>query len=155
MLQRLQSLYLLLIVLLLASLGFVPLANISVDGSVFSFSTCGLVDSTDGFSVSLWPVCVFIGLLLLYNLVIIFFYKNRVLQIKLAKLNGILLAVLIAVVVMSSDYLSGELNPDDAEVIIDYSIGTYFTFFPLIFNYLSIKAIKKDEELVRSADRLR
>jgi hypothetical protein len=39
--------------------------------------------------------------------------------------------------------------------IIDYEFGAYLTIFPLFFIYLALRFIKKDEALVRAADRIR
>lgn len=155
MIQRIQTVYLFLIVLLMGLLLFIPLAEITAMGSIFDFTASGWLSQEGHMSISMLPVMIFLVLLIIYNLLIIFLYKNRLLQVKLAKLNGILLAILIAVVVMSADYVAEQIFSEGEAYTVDYAIGTYVSFFPLIFNYLAIRAIKKDEELVRSADRLR
>jgi len=39
--------------------------------------------------------------------------------------------------------------------IVDYGVGAYLPLIPFVFIFLAIKAIKKDEALVRAADRIR
>ena len=155
MIQRIQSIYLLLIILLLGILLLTPLGEITVGQNTFDFSAFGWFSGEDSMTVSFLPIGIFLLLLMGYNFVILLLFKNRMLQVKLAKLNGILLTILIVVILMSADQVATKLTAAEEEAVIDYGIGAYASFLPLIFNYLAIKAIKKDEELVRSADRLR
>jgi hypothetical protein len=63
--------------------------------------------------------------------------------------------MIIGLVVLSVDHMATGLLIAETEPTVEYGLGTYLLFLPLILNYLAIKAIRKDEELVRSADRLR
>lgn len=82
----------------------------------------------------------------------IFQYKNRLLQIKLGALNSLLMTAMLGVVM----YLSY-----NAEKIVDplnngkYEIGLFSLIIAIILNMLSNRFIRRDEKLVRSADRLR
>lgn len=78
-------------------------------------------------------------------------FKNRLLQIKLSRfalISGIIgLALTVLLLWMDSKNLAGAQIQDGA--------GAYLPFGFLLFVILAIRAIKKDEALVRSTDRLR
>lgn len=82
----------------------------------------------------------------------IFRYDNRLFQIKLGALNSLLMGGAIG----TSVYFSLE-----AESIIapgvrgDYLTGFYLGVAALLFNSMANRFIRKDEKLVRSADRIR
>lgn len=155
MIQRIQSLYLFLIIISIFLMLFVPLGEIHLHGDVMKYAACDFFQSNESVLVTLMPLCIYLIITMIFTLVVLFQFKKRVFQIKLAKMNGILLAVLIAVIVMSGDFLALDYQYEEDELSIHYGIGTYLSFVPLILNYLAIKRIRKDEELVRSADRLR
>jgi len=96
------------------------------------------------------------GLVALLALVSVFLYKKRQLQIKLCKLNILLVAIQIAAIVLYIDVAKETISPTSPnDVLIGIKYGAIFPIFSLIFLYLSIRFIKKDEDLIRSADRLR
>jgi peptidoglycan/LPS O-acetylase OafA/YrhL len=78
-------------------------------------------------------------------IVIIFLYKNRPLQLKLTIVG--ILASLIAVVVL---YLQTRNFKDGT-----YALGAVMPFAMLLFYALASRAIRKDEKLIKSLDRLR
>lgn len=82
----------------------------------------------------------------------IFLFKNRPLQGRLAvgaALASILLAVLAGFVI----YQIFQQMPSGGSV--QYGIGLGLPAAALIFNWLAARFIRRDEHLVRSADRLR
>ena len=95
---------------------------------------------------SSWTVSLDAGIVAVLSLITIFIYKKRKLQIKISY-TMILLLVLAYVLYFILNLKS-----------LSFS-GIQYTFvFPLIsviFIYLAIKGIKKDEKLIRSLDRLR
>jgi peptidoglycan/LPS O-acetylase OafA/YrhL len=137
------------------ALFFMPLAQMTVKEITYFFNPFGMALADGTYIAKAYLLTAAVLLVMVYNLVIIFYFKNRKIQIKLAKLNGIVLAMLIGLVVLSIDSLAAVLSLPEMEANIEYGFGTYLLFIPLMLNYLSIKAIRKDEELVRSADRLR
>jgi glucan phosphoethanolaminetransferase (alkaline phosphatase superfamily) len=94
---------------------------------------------------------VFNVVVALLSLIIIFLYKNRNLQLRLSGLNMLLICIFIAVIFYFADYAKAA----SAGSIVHYGIGCYVPLIQLIFTFLAMRAIKKDEQLVRSADRLR
>jgi hypothetical protein len=69
---------------------------------------------------------------------------------KLCRLILILIFVTIGLLFYTADAISSGL---DQKVV--YKIGTYLPLLQVIFIFLAHQAIKKDDELVKSADRLR
>ncbi|TAI49512.1 DUF4293 domain-containing protein [Flagellimonas allohymeniacidonis] len=82
-------------------------------------------------------------------LITIFMYKNRQNQFVLNRLNMILNLFLLGFFVYRSLNLSGESE------ISEKGIGMLIPVFSIVFLVLANRAIKKDEDLVKSVDRLR
>lgn len=76
-------------------------------------------------------------------------YKKRKLQFVLNRLNIILNFVLLGVFVYRSLTLSGET------LVSEKGIGVLLPVISIVFLVLANKAIKRDEDLVKSVDRLR
>ena len=137
MIQRVQSLYLLISLFLTAGLTF-----------VFS-----LWKNADGLDIYAKNDLVIFALFMasgLLALIAIFSYKNRQTQFVLGRLNIILNFILLGLFVYRSLNLSGET----AEVS-EKGIGMLIPVFSIVFLVLANKAIKRDEDLVKSVDRLR
>ena len=81
--------------------------------------------------------------------VAIFKYKNRQLQFVLGRLSILINFILLGIIVYFSQNLSGEIN------VSEKGIGLLIPILTIVFVVIANKAIKKDEELVKSVDRLR
>ena len=145
MLQRIQSIF-----LLLTSGAFF---------SLFGFEFASSDKSADGvFSDQLYNIMdnpILIGLTALGGilaLVSIFMFKNRPLQLRLGYLLMVL-SILLPVVAALLMFNEGHLN--NPNVAIDDGIGIYTPIVALITTILANKYIKKDNNLVKSMDRLR
>ena len=125
MIQRIQTVYLLLTFCLMAILVYFP----------FSSSPTMLISA---------------GVIALLAFITIFLYKKRKLQIKICYLILLLLVVLYVL-----DYISGRQYLPLTELFRTIRYTFVFPLVAGIFVYLAIRSIKKDEKLVRSLDRLR
>ena len=76
-------------------------------------------------------------------------YKNRKSQFMLGRLNIILNFILLGLFVYLSLNLSGET------LVSEKGIGMLLPIISIVLLVLANKAIKKDEDLVKSVDRLR
>ncbi|APY09089.1 hypothetical protein BWZ20_12595 [Winogradskyella sp. J14-2] len=136
MIQRIQTLYLFLSVVISAGLIFVfYLWTNTEDTKVFA---------TDNY--------LYLGLFLasaLLSLISIFSFKNRKSQFVMGRVNIILNFILLGIFVYQSLNLSGETN------VSEKGIGILLPIFSIVCLVLANKAIKKDEDLVKSVDRLR
>ncbi|WP_179345564.1 DUF4293 domain-containing protein [Winogradskyella ursingii] len=136
MIQRIQTLYLVLAAAISAGLIF-----------VFHLWT-----NDEGLKVYAQDNIYYFGLFLgsaVLSLISIFSYKNRKSQFVLGRLNIILNFILLGVFVYQSLNLSGETS------VSEKGIGILLPIFSIVCLVLANKAIKKDEDLVKSVDRLR
>jgi hypothetical protein len=136
MLQRIQTVYLLMAVII-------------ASGLIFVFN---LWTTKDGITIFAKDELLYLGLFLgsaLLSLISIFMFKNRKSQFILGRLNIILNFILLGLFVYQSLSLSGETK------VSEKGIGMLLPVFSIVFLALANKAIKKDEDLVKSVDRLR
>ncbi|MCW8898054.1 MAG: DUF4293 domain-containing protein [Flavobacteriales bacterium] len=159
MIQRIQSLFLLVIALSGVIFLFTPILEIINYESFYTMDAFNVFEMENNAKK---PLKSNIGLAVMSIIItllastIIFLYKNRPLQIKLAKFLILLLALELAALFFYSDAATTFLsNPLKDQTTISYKIGVVIPIISIIFAYLSIRFIKKDDELVRSADRLR
>jgi len=137
MLQRIQTVYLLIALVVTGALPFVfPLWTLS-DGKSEFFMGHQAYAALFGLSTSL-------------SLLSILFYKKRQHQFVIGRLNIILNLILLGVFVYRSLNLSGETL-----TVSEKGIGMFLPIIAIVFLVLANKAIKKDEDLVKSVDRLR
>ncbi|RAV29918.1 DUF4293 domain-containing protein [Sinomicrobium soli] len=136
MLQRIQSIYLLVVFLVSAVLPFVASMWKDAAGTPVYASS------------ELWILLSFMAVALL-ALVSVFAYGNRKNQFVLNRLNMILNLILLGVFAYRSLNLSGETE------VSEKGIGIFLPVISIVFLVLANKAIKKDEDLVKSVDRLR
>jgi len=158
MLQRIQSVFLLLAFLAAVTLFFIPLAGIYAPTATYKFYIYEFKNMVPG-EPSLFTFMTTFPLLLLnllvavLSVVCIFLYKNRVLQMKIVRLTILLNIVIIGLIflvyakIIETNLLTSPDYLDEA--------GIYFTLISLVFLILANRSIMKDEKLVRSADRLR
>ena len=92
---------------------------------------------------------ILFGLISLVTLISIFSFKKRQTQFVLNRLSIIFNFILLGFFVYWSQALPGEMQ------ISEKGIGMLTPVLSIVFLVLANKAIKKDEALVKSADRLR
>jgi glucan phosphoethanolaminetransferase (alkaline phosphatase superfamily) len=158
MIQRIQTLYLFLALVAICLLFAFPLAQFFAENGAYVFSISGLNNMVPGDpdvfnSLIFLPMLVVascIGLLIVFT---IFQYKNRPLQVKLTNV-GVLSAIAL---IMGIFFLYIPMIEKKINIIPDYSkaFGIYLPLVALVFMVMANRAIKRDEKLVRSADRLR
>ena len=136
MIQRIQSIYLLLVILLSAVGAFLLPLWYKEDGSAV-------------LALDQLTTLAFFGVSAVLALITIFLFKNRKLQFVLGRLNIILNFILLGVLVYQSQILSGGAAAPEK------GIGMLIPIISIVFIALANKAIKRDEDLVKSVDRLR
>ena len=157
MIQRIQTVFLALVAALGVVFSFVPVLGFNVtNGGGFIMNAYKSINVETGEVIAKnMGVGVLQGVVILLCIVIILMFKNRALQMKLAKFNILLIAVQIAAIVMYSDTAKTAIGVNPEIITVAYKFGCVIPLVSLILTYLSIRFIKKDDELVRSADRLR
>ena len=83
----------------------------------------------------------------------IFLYKNRKLQIRVGNLMFLLNLCFLVFMLMAPDNLKEQLGEGNWEQQL--GTGYYLPIFSIVMIILAVRAIKKDESLVKAADRLR
>lgn len=157
MLQRIQSVYLLLAAIGSTIFFFAPISNIEINNNFFIIKASGVYFKDGDSYVFDSPLLALSSVLLfhvLLSLITIFQFKKRNLQVTLCNLNLVLLFVGMGLVF----FYGGNLpeKPIDANVAnIVYSFGGLIPLFSFAMVFLAKWSINKDEKLVRSADRLR
>ncbi|MDL2310182.1 DUF4293 domain-containing protein [Parabacteroides sp. OttesenSCG-928-B22] len=152
MLQRIQTVYLLLVSLLFIALLFMPLTVITAD-QVYRFDVTGLNTTLPEAELLFptWGLFALTALIALLAFVTIFLFKNRILQIRLSIFNALLMVGFYALVFYYVYNLKGDM--EGATVSIKF--GLAFPLIALILDWLAIRNIGADEALVRSLNRLR
>jgi hypothetical protein len=158
MIQRIQTLYLALAFIAIALLFAFPLAQFFSETGAYIFSVKGLKNMVPGDPNAFNPmvflplIIVVIGLVLL-NLFTIFQFKNRSFQIKLTNI-GVLASIAL---IMGIFFLYIPMIEKKINIVPDYSkaFGIYLPLVALVFMVMANRAIKRDDKLVKSADRLR
>lgn len=170
MIQRVQSIWLLLAALTILSLLIVSslsAASVQENFILYGFgiksfastadvssSSCELLLSglkvpasgvTTNYNIPLFISVVLAGLI---NIVNIFNFRNRKLQVRIILLNIILILGL-------SFWLSKIITSIPNVNAVNVEIGIAVPLVAIIFNLLAMRGIKKDEKLIKSADRLR
>ncbi|MBC7390882.1 MAG: DUF4293 domain-containing protein [Opitutaceae bacterium] len=101
---------------------------------------------------SMIHILILAGIVSLLALVSIVSFKKRVSQMKFGFVNTLLLIIIIAL--LNYQIVEGDkLVPHP--LYGDYKLGFFLPIFALLFNIAANYYIKKDEDLVRSADRIR
>ncbi len=155
MIQRIQSVYLLLVFVFAILFAVLPMAYFTVEAMGMSLRLLYFRSFFEepAFSSSWHLILLTIiwAVIMLVTVITTFQYKNRLLQIKMGKLNILLHVALIMLVFFFIDALRGQVIGAE----FSYGAGVLLPVISLIFILMAIKAIKKDEALVRSADRFR
>ncbi len=136
MIQRIQSVYLLVVALLGALLPIWMNLWINAEGNEVFAQT-----------VMVAMISFYVSAAL--AIIAILQFKNRQNQFVINRLNMILNLFLLGFFVYRSLNLSGET------LVSEKGIGMLIPVFSIVFLVLANRAIKKDEDLVKSVDRLR
>ena len=155
MIQRIQSLYLVAVVALMATALLTPLAYFAAGSNIYELFAFELVNqANDAASQSTIYMGVIVALATIIPLITIFLYKNRMLQIRLCAVELVLL--LGAQIFMALYYYLGNSMFEQLEFHTQgIRIAIIFPLVAIILDYLALRAIFKDEMLVRSLDRIR
>ena len=144
MIQRIQSVYLLIATLL--SGGLIFILNLWVNEQGIEFF---VMDSFNSGNILLKVMAVLFFVSSVLTLIAIFQFKKRQLQFVLCRLSILTNFIILGIVIYFSQNLSGEIN------VSEKGIGLLIPILTVVFVVIANRAIKKDEELVKSVDRLR
>lgn len=135
MIQRIQTVYLLIVAALQTVLLFSSLAKVP--------GTYDLKITND------ITLAVLTSLTALVAFVSIFMYKKRVLQVRFNVFNALILVALQGIIIYYIVKLSGQHDS------VTYAVPAIFPLISAILTYLAIRSILRDELTVRALNRIR
>jgi len=131
---------------------FAPIAELVYEtGEIFAFDLRGFYRIEAGVNIrdkNEYSLMIFGILICILNLLIIFMYKSRLLQIRLCIYNILFLAGMMGVIFFIVYNI--ELNPS-----ISFRLPIVFPVVAVILHYLAFRGIRKDELMVQALSRLR
>jgi hypothetical protein len=154
MFQRIQSIYLLLVPVVVAFMFNVSLATIDIGIGTIGIALTGFT-APDGFLMPesmIWIAMPILGVLLgIVCIGVALMFRNRARQIKMNRISLMLNVLFVA----SIFYVTDQTVKEVSALQHAYNLGAYLSLIPAILIYLANGRIRKDEQKVRAADRIR
>lgn len=151
MIQRIQTLYLLLVTALLTITIFIPVGSfIDTNGQTYNFTPLNITLPSAGLNYTPWGQLAILILGAMIAFATIFLFKNRKLQMRMCVFNSLIIAGYYLVYLMFILMTKGTSN-----VSFQFSFGLCLPVISLILTYLAFRSIRKDDAMVKAADRIR
>lgn len=160
MIQRIQSIYLLAVAISGILMYFFPLVSLvpsaaSASPVIYHLSALQ-VEILDGGQTSVyvryWPSLILNAFIVAFSVYTILQFRKRPFQVKCANVLLLLIIAELALMAFDVERLKSSAAPDHMTA---YNIFTAIPIIQVILARMAVSGIKKDEALVRSADRLR
>ena len=149
MIQRIQSIYLALVFILIAIMSFLPVVVFHTADAVF-YMNIFRFEGVDNVSFiaelpNIWPLAILSGFS-------IFKYKNRKLQMTIN-----MVAMLMNFGLLGFTFYFSDVVSQIKEVAIEptFDVAAFFPIATVLLLILANRNIRKDEKLVRESERLR
>ncbi len=152
MLQRVQTLYLLGVFILIVLMFTGPIADFSTGAGVLSMKHSGIFNSQgEKMQLSTWPLTLFFSLVAALSFLNIFSYKKRVRQMRLC-IFLILVSFGMVGIMFYYTWVSG-IKFETTQTLYQWR----FVIPPIaiVLLYLAFRGIRKDELMVKAYDRIR
>lgn len=158
MIQRVQSIYLFLAALAGLMTFFLSYAHFYADGAkVAEYAMFGVfnvqsqtLEMTGPYA---FPVWVFGALAVIVPFLTIFLYKNRPLQMRIAQLAYLVNLGYVVYLFFAVDAINEQVFDNGLRIL--HHAGFYMPVIAIVFCFLGVRGIKKDEALIKSLDRIR
>ncbi len=158
MIQRVQSIYLVLAVIAGLLTFFLPFTHFYAgDLKIAEYAMFGVfnvqsdtLELTNPFPLPMWSMSV---LAILMPLIALFQFKKRLVQIKIVRLGFLIEMAFLVYLFFAIDKINAELY--EGQIRLLYHTGFYMPLIAIVLLFLAQRGIKKDEDLVKSLDRLR
>lgn len=139
MLQRIQTLWLIAGLICTGLMFYLPIWN--------SGENTGLDSLGAATHLYLLLIATLLGL---FQIISIFFYKKRKMQIRFCNIS-----IFITIIYVLTFFAIFLQENEISNLASGIQIGTILPILIIVFKFLAIKNIRKDEELIRSMNRLR
>ncbi|MGN6646581.1 MAG: DUF4293 domain-containing protein [Cytophaga sp.] len=155
MIQRIQSILLLISAVVLSICLFTPAWQATSEGTAYHLNSFAVTithgDISSDKNVAF--IAGLIGLSIALTFFIIFKYKNRMLQMRLNMMNTILICLIEGLYFWYIRKI--KLFIGAAEIHETFGLAFYLPLAALVLCIIAGRRIQKDEELVKSVDRIR
>ncbi len=155
MIQRIQSIFLFMVSILMGLTVFLPIWGKADDTNKIEMNAIEMIQTSAGETVmeqTTVYLAIIAGLTAILALWNIFNFKNRRFQMKITLFCTLLIAIFIGVSTFLTYQAENIFSP---QIGGTFGFGYFLPVAAILFNWLSLRFIKKDEDMVRSADRLR
>ncbi len=155
MIQRIQSVFLLItamaLVVFLGTNAYIKTISATETVTVNAYN---LIHSVGGLNTGkpIFYVAVMAGIAVLVSIIALFQYKNRTRQILFVAFNALLMGATLATVVYHIVKGAQDLGGSGEG---SYEVGFFAIIIAMLSNTIANWFIKRDERLVKSADRMR
>lgn len=151
MIQRIQTLYLLMVVASLVTAIFMPWGSFFTSEAVYSYEAFAVKTAVgQAESISFWALGVILAVCALSAFVAIFFFKKRLTQVRFCIFNLIALIGFYIVFLIALFVTKAQLD-----ATFGLNFGFALPLVGLIFDFLAMNAILNDEKKVRAYQRIR
>ncbi len=156
MIQRVQSIYLFLVFILISITVFLPVIGFQAGDQVF-FMSIFRFDGVENISFveklpNIWPLPILSAILGITSLLSLFRYHNRRQQLMLNMFNLLINFGLLISILFYADFIAKFAEVNDK---VEYQIAAYFPIITVALIILANRNIRKDDNLVKESDRLR
>lgn len=152
MLQRPQTLYLLGVFILSLFLLTGPIALFTVDGLEYSLRHSGVFNlEGERLALATWPLSVFFILVAVLTFLNIFFYRNRIRQMRVCIFLILLYLGMIGIIFYYITFTRNQL--EDPQTLQKWRV--VIPPVAAILTYLAFRRIRRDELMVKAFDRIR
>jgi len=157
MIQRIQSLFIIIAFAAFGACYFLPFWNYVATTpdyiyQVRLFSVSCISGTNQGIELGTLPIIVLASVSAILALVSLFYFKNRELQIKINNYNLFITLFFTVTIFLWIPYMMNEKLPSAK---YEWQLGLIMPLIAIVCFLLANVFIKKDEKLVKSADRLR
>lgn len=152
MIQRIQTVWLLLAAITISCLLIFPMVSVSSAGTTHEIYASGLYQKTGSQSIKVadyTPLLLTTIAVSLMAIVNIFNYRKRAIQKKIVIVN---IVFIIGLSFWCSRFAK---NIPGGVENANYNVGMFLPVIAIFFCILALRGIRNDEKLLKSADRLR
>ncbi len=159
MLQRIQTIYILILIVLLFIAPFFSFTQFNLEEGNILFLASGVKGDITILDSFVFPNYVITGYLVSvsFSILMLVNYKKRSRQMRYGKLLYLIISITFCYMLIESYNLKNLIDSLENVVFVGqtFHIGFFLLVSSFPFLFLANRSIKKDEDLVKSLDRLR
>ena len=150
MIQRIQTIYLLLAAIVLGQTYWLGFGSFALADTTGQYHLWSVSATSAQAAISTLPLGILVSLSVILHLVTIVLFANRALQNRLNLLN-----IILQLGIPALAFFYAWQATDKLQSTAQYGIAFVLPLVSLILTGMAYSAIRKDEKLIRSLDRIR